>query len=63
MGIQNRTDAANFPLGKNLVVSARLDVGGSGAGLRIAVNGEPMLNFRFNKRLTGIFGWKFLHQD
>ena len=54
---------ANFPLGKKLFVSARLDVGGFGAGSRIAVNAEPFLNYRISRRLTGTFGWRFLYQD
>lgn len=54
---------ANFPLSKKLNASARFDVGGLGAGSRIAVNAEPFLNFVISKRLTGTVGWKFLYQD
>jgi hypothetical protein len=54
---------ANFPLSKKLSASVRFDVGGFGAGSRIAVNGEPLLNYRISKRLTGMVGWKFLYQD
>lgn len=53
----------NIPLGKKLSASTRLDIGGFGAGSRIAVNAEPLLNLKMNKRLTGTFGWKFLYQD
>jgi len=53
----------NVPLGKKFNASARLDVGGFGAGSRIAVNAEPALNWRFHKHLTGTVGWKFFYQD
>ena len=53
----------NIPLGKKFNASTRLDLGGFGAGSRIAVNAEPMLNYRFNKRYTATVGWKFLYQD
>lgn len=53
----------NIPIGKKFNLSARLDVGGFGAGSRIAVNAEPIFNWRFNKRLAGLAGWKFFYQD
>lgn len=54
---------ANFHLTKKMGASARLDVGGFGAGSRIAVNSEPFLNYRFSERVMGIAGWKFIYQD
>lgn len=54
---------ANFPLSEKLTASVRLDVGGFGAGSKIAVNSEPLLNYRISKRLTGMAGWKFMYQD
>jgi len=53
----------NVPISKKFNASARLDVGGFGAGSRIAVNAEPILNWRFHKHLTGMVGWKFFYQD
>lgn len=53
----------NIPLGKKLSASARFDIGGFGAGSRIAVNSEPLLNYKFNRRCTATVGWKFLYQD
>lgn len=53
----------NVPIGKKFNASARLDVGGFGAGSRISVNAEPALNWLFTKRLTGMVGWKFFYQD
>lgn len=54
---------ANLPLSKKINASARLDVGGFGAGSRIAINSEPFVNYRINKSLMGIAGWKFMYQD
>ena len=51
------------PLTKKLSFSARFDIGGFGAGSRIAVNSEPLLNYQFTKRFRGAVGWKFLYQD
>ncbi len=53
----------NLPLSKKMTFSTRFDLGGFGAGSKIAVNAEPLLNLRLNQRLTGNFGWKFLYQD
>ncbi len=55
--------AANVPLGKKLSASARFDIGGFGAGSRIAINSEPLVSYRFNRRVTGTMGWKFFYQD
>ena len=52
-----------LPLTRKLNLTARFDVGGFGAGSKIAVNSELFLNYQFNQRLTGIAGWKFLYQD
>lgn len=54
---------ANAPLNQTLGVSVRFDVGGFGAGSRIAVNGEPLVNYHLSKSLTGMVGWKFFYQD
>jgi hypothetical protein len=54
---------ATLPLGKKLSASARFDVGGFGAGSKIAINAEPLLNYQATKRMTLNFGWKFLYQD
>lgn len=54
---------AEFPMGDIWSASARVDVGGFGAGSRIAVNAEPLLNLKNNKHLTTSVGWKFLYQD
>ena len=53
----------SYPLGKKLSFSARLDVGGFNAGSRVAVNAEPLLNYRFGQHFTGSAGWKFFYQD
>ena len=53
----------NFPISKRMFASTRLDLGGFGAGSRIALNAEPLLNLRMSQRLDGCFGWKFLYQD
>lgn len=52
-----------MPLGKRLSASARLDVGGFGAGSRIAVNAEPLVSLKLTRTLTTAVGWKFLYQD
>lgn len=54
---------ANFPLSGKFTASARFDVGGFGAGSRIAVNSEPILNYRISTRFIGLAGWKFMYQD
>jgi hypothetical protein len=54
---------AILPLGKKLSASARFDVGGFGAGSKIAINAEPLLNYQATKRMTLCFGWKFIYQD
>lgn len=54
---------AMLPLGKKLSASARLDFGGFGAGSKIAINAEPLLNYQATKRMTLSFGWKFIYQD
>ena len=51
------------PLTKKLSLCARLDIGGFGAGSRIAVNSEPLVSYQFNRRFRGTIGWKFLYQD
>jgi hypothetical protein len=53
----------NIPLGKRFNVSVRFDEGGFGVGSRVAVNAEPLVNYRINKHLGGTAGWKFLYQD
>lgn len=50
-------------LTRKLKFCARLDVGGFGAGSRIAVNSEPFLKYQFSQRFAGTAGWKFLYQD
>ena len=52
-----------LPLTGKLNVSARFDVGGFGAGSRIAINSEPLVNYQINERYRGTIGWKFLYQD
>lgn len=54
---------ANLPLSEKFNASVRFDIGGFGAGSRIAVNGEPVLNCRFSRRWMGMAGWKFFYQD
>jgi hypothetical protein len=54
---------AIIPLGKKVSASARFDIGGFGAGSRIAINAEPLLNYQVTKRMTASFGWKFIYQD
>lgn len=54
---------AIIPLSKKLSASARFDVGGFGAGSKIAINAEPLLNYNATNRMTLSFGWKFLYQD
>jgi hypothetical protein len=54
---------ATIPLSKKVSASARFDVGGFGAGSKIAVNAEPLLNFHATKLMTLSFGWKFIYQD
>lgn len=51
------------PLGERSSISARLDVGGFGAGSRIAVNSEPLFNTKVGSRVTLHAGWKFLYTD
>ncbi len=51
------------PLTKKLSFCARFDLGGFGAGSRIAVNAEPLVSYRFNKRFRGTAGWKFFYED
>lgn len=52
-----------FPLSERLNLSARFDVGGFGAGSRVAINSEPLVNYQFNQKYRGTVGWKFLYQD
>lgn len=52
-----------LPLTKKLSFSARFDIGGFGAGSRIAVNSEPLVSYQFSQRFRGTIGWKFLYQD
>jgi hypothetical protein len=54
---------AEYPFGEVFSFSARFDAGGFGAGSRIAVNAEPLLNLHNNKHLTSSIEWKFLYQD
>ena len=53
----------SIPLGKKVSFSTRFDVGGFGSGSNIAINAEPLLNYRLSKRLTGVAGWKFFYED
>jgi hypothetical protein len=52
-----------IPLGSAVSFSSRLDVGGIGAGSRIAVNCEPLVNIRVLERATLHAGWKFYYAD
>jgi len=52
-----------IPFGEKYSVSARLDIGGFGAGARIAVNAEPLFNMKIGKRGTLNAGWKFYYVD
>ena len=54
---------ATIPLSKKFSATARFDVGGFGAGSKIAINAEPLLNYQVTKRMTASFGWKFIYQD
>jgi len=54
---------SEFPFAEVFTASARFDVGGFGAGSRIAVNAEPLINLHNNKHFTTSIGWKFLYQD
>jgi hypothetical protein len=52
-----------LPLGERYSISVRLDIGGFGAGSRIAVNSEPLFNVKLGRRATLHAGWKFLYTD
>jgi hypothetical protein len=52
-----------IPLGEKISVSARLDIGGFGAGSDVAVNAEPLFNMKIGKRGTLHAGWKFYYVD
>lgn len=52
-----------LPLGKKFSASARFDIGGFGVGSRVAVNAEPLLNYRFNRIFSSSVGWKFIYQN
>lgn len=50
-------------LNQKFNVSARLDLGGFGAGSRIEVNSEPLVHYQLSKRYTTSMGWKFFYVD
>ena len=52
-----------LPLGEKSSISARIDLGGFGAGSKIAVNAEPLFNRKIGKRGTLNAGWKFYYVD
>ena len=51
------------PFGKKYSFTARLDIGGFGAGSKVAVNAEPLFNMKVGKRVTLNAGWKFYYVD
>jgi hypothetical protein len=52
-----------IPFGKKYSFSARLDIGGFGAGSKVAVNAEPLFNMKVMKHMTLNAGWKFYYVD
>ena len=52
-----------IPFGKKYSVTARLDIGGFGAGSKVAVNAEPLFNMKVSKLMTLNAGWKFYYVD
>lgn len=52
-----------LPLGRKFSASARFDIGGFGVGSQLAVNAEPLLNYKFNRLFLASLGWKFIYQD
>jgi len=54
---------AILPLGHKLSLSTRLDLGGFGAGAKIAVNAEPLINMKIGRHATLNAGWKFYYVD
>jgi hypothetical protein len=52
-----------IPLREKSSISGRLDIGGFGAGSKVAVNAEPLFNRKIGKRGTLNAGWKFYYVD
>jgi hypothetical protein len=52
-----------IPFRKKYSFTARLDIGGFGAGSKVAVNAEPLFNMKIWKRVTLNAGWKFYYVD
>ncbi len=52
-----------IPFGEKFSFTARLDIGGFGAGSKVAVNAEPLFNMKVGKRATLNAGWKFYYVD
>jgi hypothetical protein len=52
-----------IPFGEKYSVSTRFDVGGFGAGSKVAINAEPLFNMKVGKRGTFHAGWKFYYVD
>lgn len=52
-----------IPFGKKYSLTTRLDIGGFGAGSKVAVNAEPLFNMQVGKRMTLNAGWKFYYVD
>ena len=52
-----------IPFGEKFSFTTRLDVGGFGAGSKVAVNAEPLFNMKVGKRMTLNAGWKFYYVD
>jgi hypothetical protein len=52
-----------LPLNEKYSVTVRGDIGGFGAGSKVAVNAEPLFNIKAGKRMTFSAGWKFYYVD
>lgn len=52
-----------IPFGEKFSFTARLDIGGFGAGFKVTINAEPLFNMKVGKRVTLNAGWKFYYLD